>query len=311
MIDICFGILMELLKKRKVTARYISEKYEISLRTVYRYIDVLSANNIAVFCTRGRNGGIQIADNYRLPAALLTASEQENIFTALNLLKGARPDVDIEAIRDKFIAVNTGDSAGGLVMTGDKLILDGTIGDGTLYLKKIGPLTKAVDNNLVTEIVYRDRGGGTTERYIQPHAFVLKDMVWYIYAFCELRQSFRMFKISRIEKLSITGRNFVRKPREEFTPWKLSYKENAPAVELLLYIDEFVRYDVEEWLGVECVKPQKNARYPYIASAEVYDNPQLLSRLMSYGAHIKIMHPSKLKNSLTAAADELLRSYLI
>ena len=58
MIEVCFAILMDLLKSRKITARYLSDKYEISLRSVYRYVDVLSSSGVPVFSERGRHGGI-------------------------------------------------------------------------------------------------------------------------------------------------------------------------------------------------------------------------------------------------------------
>lgn len=102
---------MDLLKSRKITARYLSDKYEISLRSVYRYVDVLSSSGVPVFSERGRRGGITIADNYRLPATLLTKTEQSDILSALSLYKGADPLCDVDVIRDKLLSVNTSDDA--------------------------------------------------------------------------------------------------------------------------------------------------------------------------------------------------------
>ena len=107
MVTECFEILMELLKSRKVKARYLADKMEISVRSVYRYIDVLSASGVAIFCERGRNGGIRIADNYRLPAALLSPSEQSDILAALNLYKGANPACDVENINGYFSTLSS------------------------------------------------------------------------------------------------------------------------------------------------------------------------------------------------------------
>lgn len=138
---------MDLLKSRKITARYLSDKYEISLRSVYRYVDVLSSSGVPVFSERGRRGGITIADNYRLPATLLTKTEQSDILSALSLYKGADPLCDVDVIRDKLLSVNTSDDAEKLIMSGDKLILEGVIGDEKLYRAKIEPLSKAIDEN--------------------------------------------------------------------------------------------------------------------------------------------------------------------
>lgn len=308
MIDVCFGILMDLLKTRKVTARYLSDKYEISIRSVYRYIDVLSGSGVPVFTERGRGGGVTIADNYRLPATLLTKDEQSDVLSALSLYKGANPARDVDAIRDKLLSVNTSDDAKSLIMSGDKLILEGVIGDEKLYRAKIEPLSKAVDDQKKVTVVYHDRGGEITTRTIHPHAFVLKDFIWYVYAFCELRQSFRMFKISRIEKLKVTDEPFDRKSRDEFTPWNLS-PETSQSIIILLYVKEEARYGVEEWLGVECVKPQKNKSFPYVASSQVAFDDTLIPKILSYGSAIKVLEPQSLVKDIVASAHNISTLY--
>lgn len=308
MIDVCFGILTDLLKSRKVTARYLSDKYEISIRSVYRYVDVLSSCDVPVFTERGRSGGIMIADNYRLPATVFTKAEQSDLLSALSLYKGADPSCDVELIRDKLLSVNTSDETEKLVMTGDKLILEGVIGDERLYRAKIEPLSKAVDEQKKVDVVYHDRGGEITMRTIHPHAFVLKDFIWYVYAFCELRGGFRMFKISRIEKLKVLDETFDRKSRDEFTPWNLS-PEKSQSVNVLLYVKESARYQVEEWLGVECVKPQKNKRFPYVAASQVAYDDTLVPKILSYGSDVKVLEPQSLVKEILSSARNITSLY--
>ena len=79
---ILLEILFDLLAKRKVTASYFTEKHEISVRTVYRYIDQLSLC-VPVYIKRGRNGGICISDNYKLPVGFMTKEEYESAIDAL------------------------------------------------------------------------------------------------------------------------------------------------------------------------------------------------------------------------------------
>ena len=74
--SILIAILFDLLAKRKVTANDLAEKYEISPRTVYRYIDLMSTT-LPVYVKRGRNGGICISDNYKLPMGFMTKEEYE------------------------------------------------------------------------------------------------------------------------------------------------------------------------------------------------------------------------------------------
>ncbi|MEG2456979.1 MAG: YafY family protein, partial [Clostridia bacterium] len=310
-VDVCFGILIELLSKRKVSARYLSEKFEISIRTVYRYIDILSANHIAVFATRGRNGGIQIADNYRLPAGYLTIDEQSDIFSALTLLSSATTNSNAENIKTKLLALNTFTKADNIVMSSDKLYVDGDlIGDETLYRNKVEPLKKAIDLTQMVSIVYHDRGGEISLREIEPHAFVLKNLVWYVYAYCHLRNGFRMFKISRIEKLLVMPEKpFIRRERASFTPWNLENNNEYKSINLLLLLKNSVRYDIEEWLGIECISKNENLDWPYSASATVKSNDTLISRLLSFGSEIMVVEPLSLKEKTISSAKNLIKLY--
>lgn len=77
------GILVKLLEKRKVTARELADTFEISERTVYRYLDTLESGGIPLTRQLGKNGGISISDNYSIAANLLTEEEKDYIFTLL------------------------------------------------------------------------------------------------------------------------------------------------------------------------------------------------------------------------------------
>ena len=68
--EILLSMLFDLLAKHKLTATYFAERYEISPRTVYRYVDILSMV-LPVYVKRGRDGGICISDSYKLPKGFM------------------------------------------------------------------------------------------------------------------------------------------------------------------------------------------------------------------------------------------------
>ena len=88
---ILLEILFELLAKRKVTAGYLSEKFSVSTRTVYRYIDVLSLC-VPVYVKQGREGGIYISDSYKLPMGFMTAEEYNAAIEALGAMYSQLPE---------------------------------------------------------------------------------------------------------------------------------------------------------------------------------------------------------------------------
>jgi predicted DNA-binding transcriptional regulator YafY len=94
MVDVCFNIMVELLSKRRVTTKYLAEKYEISTRTVFRYLDIIAAAGVNFFTEKGRYGGVQIADNFKLSSIFLSNTEKQKIIDALTLFEQATKSND-------------------------------------------------------------------------------------------------------------------------------------------------------------------------------------------------------------------------
>ena len=82
---IMIKMLMMLTSRRKVTAREIADRFEISVRSVYRYVDELNVAGVPVDVVRGRYGGIFIADTFKLPSGYFTRGEYAATVTSANL----------------------------------------------------------------------------------------------------------------------------------------------------------------------------------------------------------------------------------
>lgn len=65
-IDRLFSILMIIINKEKITAKELSEHFQVSVRTIQRDIDTLSMSGIPIYAEIGKNGGYQLLDNYKL-----------------------------------------------------------------------------------------------------------------------------------------------------------------------------------------------------------------------------------------------------
>lgn len=82
-----FGIVYALLSEESVTAKELAEQFEVSTRTIYRDIDLLSSFNIPIYANKGKNGGIRLLDNYKFDKSLLSKEEQNQILFALQSMK--------------------------------------------------------------------------------------------------------------------------------------------------------------------------------------------------------------------------------
>ena len=87
-----FQIVYLLLKHGRMTAEALAAQLEVSVRTVYRDIDALSAAGIPVFTTQGKGGGVSLMEGYVLDRATFTEEEQRRLLTALQSMPGQEND---------------------------------------------------------------------------------------------------------------------------------------------------------------------------------------------------------------------------
>ena len=78
-----FRILYYILEKGKVTASELADKFEVSVRTIYRDIDSISSAGIPIYALQGKGGGIEIAEDFVLSKSLLSENEKQQIMSAL------------------------------------------------------------------------------------------------------------------------------------------------------------------------------------------------------------------------------------
>lgn len=81
-----FKIVYYLIEKGKSTAPELAQKFEVSVRTIYRDIDVISSAGIPIYATQGKNGGIIIDENFTLARSMLSTKEKEQILSGLQAL---------------------------------------------------------------------------------------------------------------------------------------------------------------------------------------------------------------------------------
>ena len=96
-----FEIIYILLDKKTVTANELAKKFEVSSRTIYRDIEILSGAGIPIYTTKGKGGGISILDNFILDKSVISKEEQSAIITALTAMS-VLPNVEKTGIADKM-----------------------------------------------------------------------------------------------------------------------------------------------------------------------------------------------------------------
>ena len=300
--QIMIKILMLLLSRRKVCAREIAERYEISVRSVYRYIEELCVAGIPIDVARGRYGGLTIADTYRLPVGYFTKDEYTAAVNALTAMSSQVSDEAVLTALEKLqrqIKSERADTSvsGGIIVDG------GTWGDTKKFSDKMAVCERAVNESLCLDIDYISRSGEHSRRIIDPHVLIFKQNVWYVYAFCHTKQSFRTFKIGRIKSARFTGKTFEKREisREEI-PLNFGYRSEE-LIELVLEIDKEKLPDAEEWIGIDNIEPRGKK---FVAEVSVPDDDGLVSKILGFGGGVKVVSPAALRKKVIAAAGNII-----
>lgn len=303
--EIMLGILFELLSKKCVTAKYLAEKYEVSVRSIYRYISSLEMAGVPLYTIRGNKGGFSIIDTYKLSSTFMTVDEFEHTISTLTAINSGIPDKILEGVILKLKASIKNEYSGFDIKGGNLIIDAGPWGDTVGYKSKLTLISQSIENSLSLSITYHDRNGEVTQRIIEPHFIVFKQGLWYVYAYCNLRKEFRFFKTGRIENATLLKTPFIKqKISKEDMP--LNWHENVLAESIDFIVEKSVRADIEEWIGIENVSEIKGK---IVAHAILPFDKGLVSKLMSFGNNITVLSPKKLIDEIKTNAAQILKNY--
>ncbi len=227
------GILMTLINKKKVTAKQLADYYEVSVRTIQRDMDTLSAAGIPLYADVGVNGGYQLLDNYKLEKGFLNKNEASILFSFLKSLEDTTPYPEVKSMYNKFNSLSDN------ILDNNKLIVKLNPNyNSDLFKLHLEDISKARDLKKKLKIIYHNVNFEESTRIICPHSVVMYLSAWYVYAYCELRSDFRMFKIHRIINTEIMHEEFILKDLPNKLPWESYIEMNNSSTEIILEIDK-------------------------------------------------------------------------
>ena len=204
------SILILLQLRGRLTAEALAAEFEVSLRTIYRDIDQLSAAGVPVYADRGPGGGFALLEGYRTKLTGLTAQEAEALSFAG--LPGPAADLGLgealSAARLKLLAAmpaGLGESAGRM---GERFHLDPT----DWYHRAVAPpylgsVAQAVWSGHRLRLRY-ESWSATVQRVVNPLGLVLKAGEWYLVA--DVSGARRTYRIAKILELELLEERFER-----------------------------------------------------------------------------------------------------
>src|SRR6266498_3720092 len=309
-IDRLAAILIQLQTRRLVKAQDISDKFSISLRTVYRDIHALEEGGVPVIGEAGT--GYKLMEGYKLPPVMFNQDEASALLTAAKLVQ-SKTDAGISkhyiSALDKIKAVLRLSEKDHIeeidehiaVMNHPAIVHQPP---AELYLQ---PLLKAIGTSSVIEINYTSiEKNETTRRKVEPVGIYYLGSHWYLIAFCRLRNDYRNFRTDKIDKLVITEETISKThpSLQSFISEMSADREVYPVV-----ID--VEADIVKYLGEQkyyngFVKEENTG--DHVRMTFLTGSLMGFSRwFMLFGDHAKIVEPAQLNDMIAEIAENILR----
>ncbi len=203
------AILTTLRSKRLVTAPQLADKYDVSIRTIYRDIRKLEAAGVPVVTIEGK--GYALMEGYNVTPMQFSEKEANALITAQQLVKQTKDSSFVSDFNDALVKI--------------KSVFKTTIQEKSELLERkiyvfnsdfentsshaLSDIQLAITHFNYIEMHYLKAHATTaTHRKIEPYALYATNHKWILIAWCHLRASYRAFRIDRIQHFKILTDTF-------------------------------------------------------------------------------------------------------
>jgi len=314
------SILLMLQTRGRLTADSLAATFEVSVRTVYRDIEQLSAAGVPVYADRGPGGGFQLLDGFRTKLTGLTENEAETLF--LSGLPGPATQLGLAdqllSAQLKLSAALPERSRAGAHKIAQRFHLDPVDWFKSPDQARLLPaLADAVWTETVIEVAYR-RGATTATRRLHPLGLVLKAGIWYVVA--ETDGQVRTYRVARVKSATVTAERFERPEGFDLGAfWAEStaaYERDAARLEVVLRIDPNALGVLAELAGAQAVREAVPIT-PHEADPSGWqvlrlrmDWPsEVPSRLLALADSAEVLEPEEVRVKVATLAARLAARY--
>lgn len=321
MLNRLLGIIYILLNKKTVTAKELAERFEVSIRTIYRDVENLSMAGIPIYTRKGKNGGIALTDQFVLNKMLVTEEEQKQILSALASLKETGAAEESETMRKlgdffrtepvNWVSIDFSDWSG-------------------KRQELFEQVKRAILSHTVLSFDYYGQYGDMSRRVVEPAQLLFKDYTWYLRAFCREKEDWRLFKLLRMKRVKTTDEVFTQGKESTFRQRQSSipdekcdkikcseakcsrakYDEIKAAPHLMkitLLIDKSEAFLVYDRFQEEEITVLENG--DFLVCVEYLVDEWVYGMILSFGARAKVLEPAEIKNEVLRRIEQMRRRY--
>ncbi|EAD8612428.1 YafY family transcriptional regulator [Listeria monocytogenes] len=306
-VDRLMSIVLILLDKERISAQELADRFEVSLRTIYRDIDAIDLAGVPIRSTPGVGGGFEIMPNYKMDSKVFSTADLSAILMGLSSLSNmVRGDELINSLA-KIKSFIPADRAKEIELKANHIYIDLSQWTGNNNIQPHVEIIKvALQENKLLTFEYIAHQGNKTVRIVEPYQLVMKSSHWYLYGYCQNRNDFRLFRLSRMSGLKILEDTFTlrdfRKPQLEM--------EDIVAVmqiEIKIRIHQSIIDRVLDYCSYENFYPDGEEHY--IVSFPFIENDYHYDILLSFGDKCECLEPLHIREKMKRRIYDIVSIY--
>lgn len=205
--DRIVSIHIQLQSKKIVRAQDLADRFQVSLRTIYRDIRTLESSGVPIVSEAGV--GYSIMEGYRLPPVMFTKEEAGSFVAAEKLMEQFTDDTlgaYFKSAMYKIKSVLRGGERDWIDAIESKVSINQT---RELFNKEIPDgleiIFESIAENTQLFLIYQSlHSDNPSERHIEPVGLFHEHNYWYLMAYCHLREDYRQFRTDRMKHIKRT-----------------------------------------------------------------------------------------------------------
>jgi predicted DNA-binding transcriptional regulator YafY len=314
--DRLLSILLLLQTRGRVPAHELAERLEVSVRTIYRDIEALSAAGVPVYADRGRHGGIRLLAGFRTDVTGLTADESRALF--ILAAQGAHAALGLDAALGsalrKVMAALPAPHRPAAEVTSRRILVDATRWrGGPRQAADLDVLQDAVFADRRLRLRYRHSGASEPRTYtVDPYGLVSKAGVWYLVA--DRRGTPRLFRADRVRSATLLDDPVRRRPGVELADvWEVlrrQVEERPGGLEVVVRVrrdrlDMFLRLTASALVAL----PDDDGRGDWVTARLSYGVVAETRQLLAFSDRVEVLSPPEAREELARAARSVAALY--